>query len=252
MTLVTLPNLYCQPSDVYGLLGEEGVQLRLDDRRLASGQTIRVVADAVAGATLLQTTALSSPLLAGTVLVMDGGGLESLAEVTLQAVAPVGSTSLATVALPAAIPAGASASDSGVTLAKGALLLKGCRIGTSEVKRWCCPRYDDDALAQCWSVNDWATTIAARWVSMRRGQGAPGSLQKEYERVREELKFVRAGVINLEDVGTRTSGWPFLSNVTLDLGYDHRRLRVQPYQSEQTPTQFAQQVDWNSVFWIEF
>ncbi len=68
----------------------------------------------------------------------------------------------------------------------------------------------------------------------------------------EELKQVNCGMLRLEDIGTRTSAWPFLSNVTLDLRYDYAKVRVEPSLSELTPTQYGQFVDWNSALWLEF
>lgn len=257
MPPVALPNLYCQPSDIFDLLGTSGTQLRLDDHSLATAQRVRVTVNAAAGATSLSVLPLRRPLLPGTVLEFDGAGMPAVVEIALTALGKVGDTTLsigptASNPAPAAIPALAEAFDSGVNLALAQRLIKGCQYGTSQVKLYCCSRYDDSALATCWSANRWATALGARWVCRRRGQAAPQSIEDAADESLEEMKQVRVGMLNLEDVPTRTSGWPFLSNIFVDVGYDVCRLRVEQQISELTPTQYSQRVDWNSVWCIEW
>jgi hypothetical protein len=252
VTLVTLPNVYCSPQDVFDYLGTEGGQLRLDDHRLASGQQITLTAAASAGDGSLAVEPLARPLLAGTVLEFDGGGLAAVVEVTLAATARTGDASLSVQPLASALPALASAADSGVNLALAARLVKACRYGTSQVKLYACGRYDDADLASCWSANRWATALAARWLCKRQALACPQGVAEDAEEALDELKQVNAGLLRLEDVPTRTAGWPFLSNVTIDLGYDYARVRVEQPLSELTPTQYPQKVDWNSALWFEF
>lgn len=244
--------LYCMPSDLFDYLGTEGAQLRLDDHQLATGQTISLTATAALGATTLATTALQYPLLAGSVLEFDGGGTPTVVEAILSSTAPVGATALNVAALPAAIQALAQATDSGVNLATGFRLLKGCYYGTSTVNDYCTNRYDVTVLTTSWTVNRWATCLAAKWVASRRGNAAPGSILQDAKDALDELKQVRTGMFCISGCGTRTSGWPVFTNVRLDLGYDYAKLRVEPNISEGTPTQYAQYIDWDSVLSIEF
>jgi hypothetical protein len=252
VALVALPNLYCNPQDVFDWLGTEGVQLRLDDENLATGQQIAVTANASAGATSLAVTALSFPLLPGTVLEFNGGNMPvAPSEAVLTAVGKVGDTTLTVAALTNAVNVYATARDSGVNYALGQRLVKGCKYGTSRVKLYCSGRYQDSDLATCWSANRWATTFAAQWLCRRRAQPCPKSIEEDAKDALTEMMMVQSGKLQLEDIGTRTAGWPFLSNLAININYDYARLRVEPPLSEPTPTQYAQWIDWNSALYLE-
>lgn len=252
MPPLTLPNLYCLPADVMDYLSTEGVELRLDDHRFATGQQVRCVTDTAAGATSLPVTALSFPLLRGTTLNFDGGNMAAVVPVVLNATAPAGSVSLTVVPLTAAVNQDASARDSGVNAALAARLPKACAYATSQVKLYCCGRYDDSQLVNCWSANRWATALGARWLCRRAGSGAPASVEKDCEEALDEMNRVNGGQLRLEDIGTRTSGWPFLSNISVDVGYYVHKSRVELSISEGTPVQYPQYVDWNDSLNWEF
>lgn len=247
-TLVTLPNIYCSPSDVDDYLGAESVDLSLDDQLLATMQTVSVVADAAAGAGSVSIAPLQAPLLRGAQLKFYGGAMPAVVTVGLASVGQVGDTTLTVAPLSAGVNAEATATDTGVNVATAARMAKGCKYATAEVKRYCCNRYDDSVLATSWSVNWWATVIASRWVAKRRRQPTPEGLKEDYEKVEKELLMVLNGAMCIEDIGTRTSGWPFITASTIDVRYDIVKARVEPQLSEGTPTQYAQYVDWNSVF----
>lgn len=251
-----LTNLYCLPSDVYDFLSDQGGQLRLDDDNLSTGQTITVTAPAAAQATTLFVTPLVAPLLAGSVLEFQGGGMPAQVEVTLTATAKVGDTQLTVTALAAAVNQSAYATDNGVNLAFAQRLVKACQYGTTRVKFYCLSVYEDSDLfsnaQEHGSVNRWATSLAAQWLCRRRGQAAPAGVKDEAEEAVEEMKGVRTGMYRLEDAPTRTSGWPFLSNVTVDVGYYTAKARVEQSISELTPVQYPQFVDWNSALYLEW
>lgn len=251
MALVTL-NLYTQPADVMDWLGVDGTQLRLDDSLKGTGQKIQATATAAILATSLSITALAYPLLKGTVLEFSGAGMPAVSEVTLTATMPVGSTSLTVSALAAEIPVLADATDAGVNLALAARLVKACNYGTSQVKLYCCSRYNDSDLQTCWSANRWSTIAAAKWLCTRRAQGCPQSILADWEEALDEMKMVRTGALQLEDIGTRTAGWPFLTNVTVDIGWTVAKTRVEQQISEHTPTQYGQWIDWNSALLLEW
>lgn len=247
-----LPNLYVTPADVYDYMGTEMAQLRLDDHSQASDQTVQATATAAPGATSLAVTALTSPLLPGSTLEFDGAGMPAVVEVVVTAIATVGATSLTVAPLPAAVNGLAEAFDNGVNTATAARLVKACQYATARVKMYCASRYDDSALAQSWSVNRWALALACEWMCKRRGGSATEGIADDVKTALEEMKQVQAGALHIEDIGTRTSGWPFLSNVTVDIGYDYAKLRVEQPLSEQTPTVYGQFIDWNSALWIEW
>jgi hypothetical protein len=253
---LTLPNLYCSPQDVFDQAGIAGAQLRLDDGNLATGQVIELTAAANQGDTSLVIESLTYPVLTGTHLVFAEAGVPTPVEVTVSAPAAVGLISLPVAPLGASLPAGAQATDNGVNVWLAGLMLKACRYATGQVKSYCCPRYEDSDLANNASengdVNRWATAIATRWLAKRRFQVAPAGIEQDFQEALQELKAVRTEGYNIADIATRTSGWPFLSNVSSVDWYTIRKIRVEQQISEGTPTQYAQAVDWNSIFLFEY
>lgn len=249
---LTLPNLYCKPSDVVDYLGSEGVQLRLDDHNQATGNQVVVSADAAQGATTLFVNALASPLLRGEVLDFDGGGMPAVVEVTLNAAASTGATTLNVVPTLGQINATSFAIDNGVNVALAARIVRAIEYATARVKRYCCGRYDDSQLVLATSVKEWAMYLAAAWLCKRRGNSPPKSIADDAAEAKEELKAVQHNQLQIEDIGTRTAAWPFMSNVTVDLNYSFAKVRVEQPISEGTPTQYPQYIDWNSVLWLEY
>lgn len=249
---VTLSTLFCTPQDVWDLLSVEGVDLREDDHNLATGQLITVTTDAPAGSTTLAVSAIPVALLAGAQLTFDGGNMSAPVTVKLTAAANVGATALFTTALSDAVYAASVARDSGINAATGARLLVATRTGTSKVKLYCNQRYDDSQLALSGTVNSWATYVAARWLCTRRGQGCPKGIAEDYKEALEEMRMVQSGQLSIEDIGTRGVDWPTVTNLTVDPSREFMRARVEPNISEQTPTGYAQFVDWNSAMVLEW
>jgi hypothetical protein len=249
---ITLQTLFCTPSDVWDLLSTEGVDLRQDDHNLATGQIIATSSDSPIGSTSIAVSPLPVPLLSGAQLTFDGAGMTPPVTVQLTAVANVGATSLSVVLTTVDIPSGAQARDSGVNAATGARLLVGCRKGTSRVKLYCNQRYDDLQLKLSGTVLDWSAMIAAKFLCTRRAQGIPKGIAADYKEIIEELKAVYAGQLSIEDIGTRGADWPTISNITVNPAYDYMRARVEPNISEQTPTAYAQFIDWSSAMYLEW
>lgn len=247
-----LANLYCLPSDVYDDFGTSGGQLALDDGFAATGQTVQARADAVVGATTISVTALQYPLLAGSTLEFAGAGMPAVQEAIVSQVAATGATMLNVLALPAQVNAQATATDNGVNTAFAARLLKACKYATAQVKLYCCGRYNDSDLVNSWSVNRWATALAKRWLARRRKQACPKSVEQDADEALSEMRQVQIAALQIEDIGTRTSGWPFLSNCVVDIRYDYAKIRVEQPLSEGTPTQYGQFIDWNSALFIEY
>ena len=243
-----LPYLFCTPQNVYELVGIEPAQLRLDDQNQASGQSVQTTSAASAGATSIAVSALQYGLLKGTNLVFSDAGMDTPVEATLSAAANVSDTSISVTALGSAIASGAIAKDNGVNVWLAGLMSKACVYGTDRVRMYCLDRYDDNVLINSWTVNQWATKIAAYWLAKRLYRSAPQGIKEDYDETMEELKAVQANELNIAGLGTRTSGWPAFSNVTIDLVSDLRRVKVEPLISEPTQTQYPQAVDWNSYY----
>lgn len=244
---ITLSTLFTTPQDIWDLLSAEGVDLRLDDHNMATGQTITTSAEAAIDATSISVTALPVALLRGAELVFDNAGKDAPQSVTLTAAAAAGATSISVAPLDAVINAGSTARDSGVNAATGARLVVAARKGTSKVKLYCNARYDDAQLALSGTVLDWATVAAVKFLCTRRAQGCPKSVLADYEEALEEMRLVQTGQLQIEDIGTRGADWPTVTNFIVNPGYDGMRSRVMPYISEQTPTAFGQFIDWNSA-----
>lgn len=249
---IALPNIYCTPQDIYEQIGIDAAQLRLDDNNQASGQSVAATADAIVGATSISVATLQYPMLRGTQLVFTNAQMANPVQVTMTSPSAANATSISVAALTTQVNGGATATDDGVNVWLAGLMVKATKIGTTKVKLYCCGRYQDSDLISSWSVNQWATMVACRWLGTRLYRAAPDQIEKAYQEAIEELKAVQASELNIEDIGTRTSGWPFFSNVSVDLGYTYRKVRVEAVISEPTVTQYPQAVDWNSVFYIEW
>ena len=244
---ITLSTLFTTPQDVWDALSVEGVDLRLDDSNLATGQIITTTSATAVGGTSINVTALPVALLAGTELTFLQADMDLPVVARLTTAAAAGATSISVTELATVIAAGAQARDSGVNAATAARLLVGARKGTSKVKLYCNQRYDDSQLALSGTACDWATIAACKWLASRRAQPCPKSIKADYDEAIEEMKMVQAGQLALEDAGTRGVDWPTVVNVTVNPGYDGMRARVQRNMSEQTPTAFGQFIDWNSA-----
>lgn len=247
---ISLSTLFCSPQDVWDVLSVEGVDLRQDDRNMATGQIIETSAAAVIGATSLTVLPIPVALLRGAELTFQEAGMTVPVVAQLTAAAAVGSTTLSVTELATDINSAAQARDSGVNAATGLRLLQATRRGTSKVKLYCNTRYDDSQLVLSGSVNTWATIVAAKWLCTRRAQGCPKSIQADYKEAMEEMQKVQCGQLYIEDIGTRGADWPTISNFIVNPGYDHMRVRVQTNISERSPTGYGQFVDWNSAMAI--
>lgn len=245
-------NLYVQPNDLFDALSVEGVNLRLDDHNLATGQAITATGLAPAGSTSISVMPLSYPLPAGTTLQFDGGGDSAVVQAVLSAPANVGATALAVLPLSSSINAQSIAQDDGVNTATAQRLIVACKTATAQVQLYCLGRYDDSQLVQSNIVQMWARALGCKWLCRRRTQAAPKGVLADAEDAIEEMKLVRRGQLNIEDVGTRTSSWPFITNSFVDQTYDYLKVRVITPLSEQTPTQYPQYVDYNSLYLWEF
>lgn len=254
--MAIIPNLFTTPQDVFDDLGIDATQLRLDDNQQATGQTITVVTGGNPGDTTLQITALQYPLIAGSTLEFQGGNDPAVVEVVVVVTAPVGTTTLTVGILSAAVNQYATAIDNGVNAAFAARLVKGCQYATSQCMLYLCGKYDQSQLYANsqgnGSVKRWATALAKRWVCRRRGLPAPESTVEQAKEALEEMKAVQYGRMQVESIGTRTAGWPFITNATVDERYDFNRIRVEPQMSEGTPTVYPQYIDWNSALYLQF
>ena len=114
---------------------------------------------------------------------------------------------------------------------------------TDKINFFLLPRYSAPNLSTSWVVNNWAVILAARWLSMRRGNPPPGSVNQLYEEAVEDLKLVHSGAYEIPGIGTREVLWPVWSNVRVDPLYILRKIRVERPISEKTSTPYPQNRD---------
>ena len=105
---------------------------------------------------------------------------------------------------------------------------------TAKVNRYLSGRYAEADLATSWVINEWAAYLACNWLSRRRGN--PGLFKAEVGEAIKDMKEIRAGVSNLEDIPARHPSWPTWSNTRVDSNYRLRKIRVERPISEEEPT----------------
>lgn len=243
--------VYATEQDLLDYMSVQGLQLRLDDDQSGSGQAVVVSATGNLGDTTLSVSALASALTNGTVLTFSGGGMTVYVDVVLTADALAGATSLSVQALPAAVNAGAVAYDLGVSSAEYPRITKATQYATGRVNLYCQGRYDAEDMASSWIVNWWTTVVGTRWLCKRRMNPDPDAVEEDYQEAMAEMKEVAGGQLVLPDIGLRTGAWPAWSNVRVDCGYRLRQVRTQRPISEQSPTQYTQNIDWPAEYTFE-
>src|SRR3990172_5840484 len=123
------------------------------------------------------------------------------------------------------------------------LAIQGLNYAASRINMYCLAHYSKGSLADSQIVNQWAVCIAARWLSKRRGNPAPAGLEEDYKEMMEELKEVKRGNLDLNDVALREPAWPYWSNMKVDTRYRVNQSRVVRRTSEDSPMDYAQKID---------
>lgn len=121
-------------------------------------------------------------------------------------------------------------------------------VGSATVLRYCQPRYDGADLVNSVSAWEWATILAALRLARRRMNPAPEELIEMAAEAIADLKEVKAGRLNIEDIAERTSDGILWSNVTVDPLYRGKQIRVQRRQSEQSQRERPVAIDWAGEF----
>lgn len=121
-------------------------------------------------------------------------------------------------------------------------------FATAKVDLFCQPSYDPSQLANSWSVWNWATILAAWWLRNRRGNPGPASLKEMKDEVMQELEMVRAGQMQVDSIGRRSTMAPAWSNVRVDPRYRLHQSRIQRPISDRTnrpyPAPLDRQSEW--------
>jgi hypothetical protein len=133
-------------------------------------------------------------------------------------------------------------------------LTKAINWATDRVNFYLGSQYASTNLANSWLVNNWAVICAAYWLSCRRGNPPPGSMDQLYKEAVEDMKLVKSGQYQLPDTALRDSAFPAWSNVRTDFLYALRRVRVQRPISDKTSTspEYQQNQDHGSNVIVEW
>lgn len=132
---------------------------------------------------------------------------------------------------------------------EAARMTQAISYASERIDFYCAVHYDQASLASSWLVNDWATTIAAWWLCVRRGAAPSEAVGELYHGsdghggVMGDLKAIREKKMTIPYIGQRHVDWPAWSNITVDPRFRVRQIRTQRVISEKTPTEYAQQVD---------
>jgi len=121
------------------------------------------------------------------------------------------------------------------------------RRASGEIIGYIYPLYTAASLAGSDLVCDWATALAAFYLTKRRGNTPPESLYEEYERIMGRPDGIvwqtRNGNFLLECAKKQSHDTPTHSNVTVDRRYNQERIRVVRGSSSTVPTEAEQDIE---------
>ena len=102
-------------------------------------------------------------------------------------------------------------------------------------------RHTQAQLATSNLVNRWCTVLACRFLTQRRANGVPDSIQAEWEQeVKPMLQEVRKGLEGIPGLALREDLRPTMSNLTVDRRYQRSTVRVTKPNSSNPPTKLTQ------------
>lgn len=119
------------------------------------------------------------------------------------------------------------------------LTTQGINYATDRVNNYLMGRYAPVNLYASWTVADWTTILAARWLCSRRGNDVPKSLERMYKETVEEMEEVRTGAMALAAIEEYVINAPAWSNVRVTPHSRMKRLRVERPLSERTAPGFS-------------
>lgn len=121
--------------------------------------------------------------------------------------------------------------------------------GSQELEGYARQRYTPAGLLSCDLIKRWCVTLSAFYLSTTRGNPAPASLEKEYNRVLAMLEKVSLGMFQLPGIPLRSDMRPTWSNLRTDRRYQQAKDRVQVETSSPAPTTQTQFLDgqWGQI-----
>lgn len=118
---------------------------------------------------------------------------------------------------------------------------------SGEVLIWLGQRYSVASLAAQSLVVRWTATVACYFLTTRRGNPPPTSLEAEFHRLMDFpeglLPLIGTGRVDLNGVSLKANLTPSMSNVTLDRRYRQSKIRVTQPNSTQQPSVLPRNID---------
>ena len=101
---------------------------------------------------------------------------------------------------------------------------------TNEIDAYVFRRYAAAEVDGNRLLKRWATVMACRFLTLRRGNMPPESLEMEFQRITDPdrgfLSQIAAGKYRLPDVQRKLGNEPTFSNLTVDRRYPQEKIRV--------------------------
>jgi len=111
---------------------------------------------------------------------------------------------------------------------------------TDEIDLFARQRYTPTILATSTLITRWCVVIAARFLSQRRGNVVPDSIEVEWQRIVEHLEAIASGLRQLPGLALRDDMRPSWSNLTIDRRWRRSTVRVTRQNSSDAPTSLTQ------------
>jgi hypothetical protein len=120
--------------------------------------------------------------------------------------------------------------------------------GTNKVFSYLLPKYSAAELALSPIACEWGILFGCRYLLTRRGNPCPASLQADCDAAEAQMKEIAKGEAILPDAAPLATGLPSHANVRIDRNYPLGKVRVIRPESDETPADHAQRVDWPAEF----
>ena len=111
---------------------------------------------------------------------------------------------------------------------------------TDEIDLFARQRYTPTILATSTLITRWCVVIAARFLTQRRGNVVPDSIDVEWQRIADHLEAISMGRRQLPGVALREDLRPTMSNLAIDRRWRRSTVRVSRTNSSDPPTKLTQ------------
>ncbi len=120
--------------------------------------------------------------------------------------------------------------------------------GTNKVFSYLLPKYSAAELALSPIACEWGTLFGCRYLMVRRGNPCPATLQADCDAAEAQMKEIMKGEAILPDAAPLATGLPSHANVRIDRNFPLGKVRVIRPESDETPADHAQRVDYPAEY----